>query len=81
LPQPDGTYNDEDRARRRGLTLGNQQADGMSELHGHITPELRATIEAASAKLAAPRCATLTLRADDQAETEYAVQTEPHSRE
>src|SRR6201998_4612035 len=40
---PDGTFTDEDRARRRGLTLGNQQADGMSELRGWLTPELRAT--------------------------------------
>ncbi|MBY0386900.1 MAG: HNH endonuclease [Mycobacterium pseudokansasii] len=51
---PDGTYTDEDRARRRGLTLGNQQADGMSALRGLITPELRATLEAVLAKLAAP---------------------------
>ncbi|KZS82695.1 hypothetical protein B4U45_05965 [Mycobacterium persicum] len=51
---PDGTYRDEDRARRRGLTLGNQQSDGMSELRGLITPELRATLEAVLAKLAAP---------------------------
>ncbi|OBH01108.1 MULTISPECIES: HNH endonuclease signature motif containing protein [unclassified Mycobacterium] len=51
---PDGTYTDNDRARRRGLTLGNQHADGMSELHGWLTPELRATLEAVLAKLAAP---------------------------
>jgi hypothetical protein len=51
---PDGTYTDDDRARRRSLTLGHQQADGMSELRGLITPELRASIEAALAKLAAP---------------------------
>ncbi|ORX02681.1 hypothetical protein AWC27_28365 [Mycobacterium szulgai] len=51
---PDGTYSDEDRARRRGLTLGKQQCDGMSELRAVITPELRATIEAVLAKLAAP---------------------------
>ena len=51
---PDGTYRDEDRARRRGLTLGNQQADGMSELRGWLTPELRATLEAVLAKLGAP---------------------------
>jgi len=51
---PDGTYRDEDRARRRGLALGNQQADGMSELRGWLTPELRATLEAVLAKLAAP---------------------------
>ena len=51
---PDGNYTDEDRARRRGLTLGNHHADGMSELRGCITPELRATLEAVLAKLAAP---------------------------
>ncbi len=51
---PDGTFTDEDRARRRGLTLGKQQADGMSELRGWLTPEARATFEAVLAKLAAP---------------------------
>src|SRR5262249_44687338 len=51
---PDGTYSDEDRARRRGLTLGKQHADGMSALRGVISPELRATLEAVLAKLAAP---------------------------
>ncbi|BBY36880.1 hypothetical protein MMAN_10140 [Mycobacterium mantenii] len=51
---PDGTYRDEDRTRRRGLTLGNQESDGMSALRGWLTPELRATLEAVLAKLAAP---------------------------
>jgi Domain of unknown function (DUF222) len=51
---PDGTYADEDRSRRRGLTLGNQDADGMSRLRGWLTPEVRATLEAVFAKLAAP---------------------------
>jgi hypothetical protein len=51
---PDGNYTDEDRARRRGLTLGNQDPDGMSKLSGWVTPEVRATIEAVLAKLAAP---------------------------
>ncbi|HUH67429.1 MAG TPA: HNH endonuclease signature motif containing protein, partial [Mycobacterium sp.] len=51
---PDGTYSDEDRARRRGLTLGKQQGDGMSALRGWLTPEARATLEAVWAKLAAP---------------------------
>ncbi|CDO89996.1 REPhypothetical protein [Mycobacterium triplex] len=54
LLNPDGNYADDDRARRRGLTLGNQQADGMSALTGWITPELRATLETVLAKLAAP---------------------------
>ncbi|QUR65988.1 HNH endonuclease signature motif containing protein [Mycobacterium spongiae] len=51
---PDGNFRDEDRARRRGLTLGNQHADGMSELRGWLTPEARATLEAVWAKLSAP---------------------------
>jgi hypothetical protein len=51
---PDGTYTDHDRARRRGLTLGKQHADAMSELRGWISPELRAALEAMLAKLAAP---------------------------
>jgi Domain of unknown function (DUF222) len=51
---PDGTFTDEDRARQRGLTLGNQQPDGMSQLRGWLTPEARATVEAVITKLAAP---------------------------
>ncbi|OBH47175.1 hypothetical protein A5690_15780 [Mycobacterium intracellulare] len=51
---PDGLFTDEDRARSRGITLGNQQPDGMSALRGLITPELRATLEAVEAKLGAP---------------------------
>jgi Domain of unknown function (DUF222) len=51
---PDGTYTDDDRARRRGLTLGTQHDDGMSPLRGWLTPEARATLEAVLAKLAAP---------------------------
>ncbi len=51
---PDGNYTDEDRARRRGLVLGKQQDDGMSPLRGWLTPELRASLEAVLAKLAAP---------------------------
>jgi hypothetical protein len=51
---PDGNYTDTDRARRRGLTLGNPQSDGLSELRGLLTPEARATVEAVLAKLGAP---------------------------
>ncbi len=51
---PDGSYTDEDRARRRGLTLGKQGPDGMSELRALLTPEARAGIEAVLAKTAAP---------------------------
>ncbi|SPX96094.1 Conserved protein of uncharacterised function possible rep13e12 repeat protein [Mycolicibacterium chubuense] len=45
---------DAERARRRGVTLGEQQPDGMSRLSGWVTPEWRAVYEAVEAKLAAP---------------------------
>jgi hypothetical protein len=51
---PDGNFTDEDRARRRGLTLGKQDADGMSTLRGWLTPTARASLEAVLAKLGAP---------------------------
>jgi hypothetical protein len=54
LVNPDGNFSDVDRARKRGLTIGGQGADGMSKITGDITPELRATLEAAFSKLAAP---------------------------
>ncbi|WP_155772126.1 DUF222 domain-containing protein, partial [Mycobacterium asiaticum] len=54
LLHPDGDYSEQDRARRRFLILGKQGFDGMSRLSGLITPQLRALIEAAWAKLAAP---------------------------
>ncbi|OBI80633.1 HNH endonuclease signature motif containing protein, partial [Mycobacterium sp. 1245805.9] len=54
---PDGEFSDQHRARRRGLTLGEQDFDGMSRLTGLITPELRAAVEALLAKLAAPGAA------------------------
>jgi hypothetical protein len=51
---PDGDFTDVDRARRRGITLGHQDIDGMSPISGYLTPEARATIDAVFAKLAAP---------------------------
>jgi hypothetical protein len=51
---PDGEFRDAERARKRGITLGKQEFDGMSRLSGMVTPELRAAIEATLAKLAAP---------------------------
>lgn len=52
---PDGNFTDEeDRARKRGVTLGDQQSDGMSRISGYVSPELRSTIEAIEAKLGAP---------------------------
>ncbi|WP_264894713.1 13E12 repeat family protein, partial [Mycobacterium kiyosense] len=47
-------FSDDERARKRGLSLGKQDPDGMSKLTGWITPALRAALEAAWAKLAAP---------------------------
>ncbi|OBI72980.1 13E12 repeat family protein [Mycobacterium sp. E740] len=46
---PDGDYDEKDRERRRGVTLGPQERDGMSRLHGWIDPETRGYVEAASA--------------------------------
>jgi uncharacterized protein DUF222 len=51
---PDGDFSDVDRAKRRGLTIGKQDVDGMSPVSGWLTPEARATIDAVFAKLAAP---------------------------
>jgi hypothetical protein len=51
---PDGNFTDDDRARRRGITIGKQGLDGMSPITGYLTPEARATIDAVFAKLAAP---------------------------
>jgi hypothetical protein len=51
---PDGTFSDIDRARRRSLVMGKQGADGMSKISGLLDPEARATLDAVLAKLAAP---------------------------
>src|SRR6201993_898312 len=51
---PDGEFSDQERARKRGITIGKQEFDGMSRISGLVTPELRAAIEAMLAKLAAP---------------------------
>ena len=51
---PDGNFSDDDRARRRGITVGKQDVDGMSAISGYLTPEARATLDAVLAKLAAP---------------------------
>src|ERR1700731_5280110 len=51
---PDGELSDQERARKRGITLGKQEFDGMSRINGMVTPELRAAIEAMLAKLATP---------------------------
>src|ERR1700733_3580025 len=51
---PDGDFTDVDRAKRRGLSIGKQDLDGMSPISGYLTPEARATLDAVFAKLAAP---------------------------
>ncbi|GFG76285.1 hypothetical protein MBOT_36500 [Mycobacterium botniense] len=51
---PDGNFSEQDRARRRALTLGKQDADGMSQLRAWLSPAARAALEAVLAKLAAP---------------------------
>ena len=51
---PDGEFSDEERARKRGITIGQQEHDGMSRISGHLTPEARAAFEPVLAKLAAP---------------------------
>ena len=51
---PDGDFSDVDRAKRRGLSIGRQDLDGMSPISGWLTPEARATWDAVFAKLAAP---------------------------
>src|SRR6202012_1478952 len=51
---PDGDFTDTDRARRRGLSVGKQDLDGMSPISGWLIPEARATLDAVLAKCAAP---------------------------
>jgi hypothetical protein len=51
---PDGNYTDEERARRRGVTLGPQRPDGTSPISGNISAEMRAGLDAVFAKSAAP---------------------------
>jgi hypothetical protein len=54
LINPDGVFEDGDRQRRRGFRWGHQGPDGLSEGRLVATPELRATVDAVFAKLAAP---------------------------
>ena len=46
---PDGDFDEADRARRRGLQLGRQGSDGMSRLSGWIDPDTRCYVEAVTA--------------------------------
>jgi Domain of unknown function (DUF222) len=54
LINPDGVLEEGDRQRRRGFRWRAQGPDGLSEGRLTATPELRATIDAVLAKLAAP---------------------------
>ncbi len=54
LLHPDGDFDDADRQRRRGVTIGRQGADGLSDIRGTLTPQCAAVFEAIMAKLAAP---------------------------
>src|SRR5262249_37667354 len=51
---PDGNFTDEDRTRRRGITIGRQGGDGMSRVSGYLTAEARAGLDAVLSKWAAP---------------------------
>lgn len=46
---PDGVYDEADRARRRGVHLGPQGPDGMSRMWGWIDPETRCYVEVSTA--------------------------------
>jgi Domain of unknown function (DUF222) len=78
---PDGEYSNEERARKRGITLGKQEYDGMSHLIGYITPEARATLEPVLAKLAAPGMCNPDdeTSAGDEAPSEEAVRRDTRS--
>jgi hypothetical protein len=54
LNQDGDLPDDAERARRRYFTIDKQGVDGMSEVHGLLDPEARATFDAVFAKLAAP---------------------------
>ncbi len=54
LLNPDGEFSDMDRARRRGITIGQQGFDGMSPISGLLDPETRAYLDAVFSKLATP---------------------------
>jgi hypothetical protein len=54
LLDPDGALSNGERSRKRGITIGKQQFDGMSPISGWLDPELRAMLDAVLAKLAAP---------------------------
>ncbi len=46
---PDTVFDEQDRRRRSGLTMGPQRADGLSYLRGWVDPETRAYLETGNA--------------------------------
>jgi len=54
LVNPDGDFTDVDRARRRYVTKGRQQADGLTPFHGPTGSRAAATMMRCSPNLAAP---------------------------
>ncbi|TDZ46498.1 hypothetical protein CCUG64056_00317 [Mycobacteroides franklinii] len=51
LLNPDGEFCEVDRARRRGVSIGQQGFDGMSPISGLLDPETRAYLDAVFTKL------------------------------
>ncbi len=52
---PDGEFSDEDRARRRGLTIGQAGHRGMSRLAGWLSPEAARHVEAVLGQAGRPQ--------------------------
>ncbi len=74
LDQDGDLPDDADRARKRYLHIGRQQADGMTPIKGLLDPEARATFDAVRAKWAAPGMCN----PDDQAPCVDGEPTEEH---
>ena len=79
---PDGNYTDEDRARRRGVTIGRQGEDGMSPISGYLIPEARAGLNAVLSKWAAPGMCNPADKSPtvDGSPSEEAIQADTRSR-
>jgi hypothetical protein len=54
IDQDGAEPSDDDRPRKRYLSIGRQARDGMRKIHGLLDPEARATLEAVLANWAAP---------------------------
>jgi hypothetical protein len=78
---PDGTFNEADRARRRTFIMGRQGPDLMSKCTLIADPELRAYLEATFAKLAKPGMCNPddTIRQVDGEPDPEAAQRDPRS--